>query len=114
MQTRARRRRLDDAQIKRLKPKAKRYAPPDHELVGGFVRVMPSGAKSYVAVTRDPFNRQVWSTVGRCDHVGIEQAREQARAIIARVKSGKPATEPPPPAPDSFADVAANWIKRHV
>jgi len=30
------------------------------------------------------------------------------------VRAGKPATEPPPPAQDSFAVVAENWIKRHV
>lgn len=109
-----RRRRLDDKQIARLKVRPKRYTMPDPELLGGFIRVQPSGSKSYVAVTRDPFGKQVWTTVGSTDHLPIEKAREQARAIIANVKGGRPAVEAPPPAPDSFAVVAGNWIKRHV
>jgi integrase len=109
-----RRRRLSDKQVRSLRPGPKRRTVVDPELVGHYVRVMPSGVRSFVAVARDPFGKQVWSTIGTADHIGIEQAREQARTIIARVKSGKPATEPPPPPPDSFADVAANWIKRHV
>jgi integrase len=108
------RRRLKDSQVLALKVRASRYAVPDPELVGHYVRVHSSGAKSYVAVTRDPFNKQIWTTIGPTDHLTIEQAREQARAIIARVKAGKPAIEPPPPAPDAFAAVAQNWIKRHV
>ena len=46
--------------------------------------------------------------------VTIEQAREQARAAIQRIKSGKPAVEPPPPKPESFKAVSENWLKRYV
>jgi integrase len=114
MTIKARRRRFDDKAVARLKVKPKRYAKPDSELIGHFVRVHPSGVKSYVAVARDPFGRQIWTTIGTADHIGIEEARAKARSIIARVKAGKPAIEAPPPAPDSFAVVAQNWIKRHV
>ena len=114
MTPRTRRRRLTDEAVARLKPKPKRYSVPDPELIGHYVRVMPSGVKSYVAVARDPFGKQVWSTIGTCDHVGIEQARTKAREIIGRVKAGKSATEPPPPAADSFQSVAENWLRRHV
>jgi integrase len=114
-QTRARRRRLTDEAVARLKPRPKRYAVPDPELIGHYVRVMPSAARSYCAVARDPLlGKQVWTTLGSTNHLKIEDARQQARTIIARVKRGLSATEAPPPAPDSFATVSANWIKRHV
>jgi integrase len=110
-----RRRRLTDEAVARLRPKAKRYSVPDPELIGHYVRVMPSGVRSYVAVARDPFGKkQVWTTIGAADHVEIEEARTKAREIIGRVKAGKPATEPPPPPADSFAAVAENWKRRHV
>jgi len=111
-----RRRRLTDDAVAKLKPKAKRYSVPDPELIGHYVRVMPSGVKSYVAVAREPHgkHKQVWTTIGTTDHVKIEDARTKAREIIARVKAGKRATEPPPPPADSFAAVSENWKRRHV
>jgi integrase len=115
MTPRTRRRRFDDKAVERLRPKPKRYSKPDSELIGHYVRVMPSGVKSYVAVARDPFGKkQIWTTIASTDHISIEEARTKAREIIARVKRGLLACEPPPPAPDSFAVVAENWIKRHV
>jgi uncharacterized sporulation protein YeaH/YhbH (DUF444 family) len=43
--------------------------------------------------------------------MGIEASRARARAILARVRAGKPAFEPKG---DTFAAVVANWLKRHV
>jgi integrase len=108
------RRRLTDKQVAALKPRAARYTMPDPELVGHYVRVMPSGAKSYVAVARTPLGKQVWTTIGPADHFKIDDARDKAREAIKRIKQGLPAIEAPPPAADSFAVVAANWQKRHV
>ena len=46
---------LTDKGVAALKPRPLRYAFPDPELRGHFVRVQPSGApKSFVTVTRDP------------------------------------------------------------
>ena len=45
---------LTDKGVAALKPRAGRYAFPDSQLAGHYVRVQPSGAKSFVAVTRDP------------------------------------------------------------
>jgi len=116
MTPKTRRRRFDDKAIERLKPEAKRYAVPDSEMIGHYVRVMPSGVKSYVAVAREPSGKkkQIWTTIASTDHIGIEESRAKAREIIARVKAGKPATEPPPPPADSFAAVSENWLRRHV
>ena len=71
---------LSDAGVRALKPRAARYAHPDPELAGHYVRVQPSGAKSFVAVTRDPAGKQVWATIGPVDLMSIaEVAREGPR-----------------------------------
>jgi integrase len=105
---------LSDKGVEALKPRAKRYAFPDPELRGHYVRVQPSGAKSFVAVTLDPYGKQVWSTVGATDVLTIADAREKARTAIKRVREGLPAFEAPPMKPATFEDVAAQWLKRHV
>ena len=97
-----------------LKPRADRYAFPDPELRGMYVRVQPSGAKSFVAVSRDPFGKQVWANIGGADVLDIDDARDKARVAIKRIKAGLPAIEPPATKPDTFKAVAENWLKRHV
>ena len=109
-----RRKRLTKNQVLALKPRADRYSVTDPELAGHYVRVMPTGAKSFAAVARDPYGKQVWWTIGSVDVLNIEEARDLARDAIKRIKAGKPPVEPPPIKPDSFRSVADNWIKRHV
>jgi integrase len=105
---------LTDKGVAALKPRADRYAFPDPELRGHYVRVQPSGAKSFVTVARDPFGKQVWTNIGAADVLDIDDARQQAREAIKRIKAGLPAFEPPPVKPDSFKAVAENWLARHV
>jgi integrase len=105
------RRTLSDRGVAALKPRAARYALPDPELRGHYVRVQPSGAKSFIAVSRTPDGKQVWTTIGATDVINIAQARTSARDIIGRVRAGKPAIEAKA---ETFGDVAANWLKRHV
>src|ERR1035438_7310940 len=95
-----RRRYLTDEGVARLQPREKRYIHADPELIGHYVRVLPTGVKSFLTVARDPFGKQVWTTIGRCDRIKIEASREKAREIIRRVKAGKPAFEPEPPKAD--------------
>ena len=45
---------LTDLQVAGLKPGPKRVTLPDPLLRGHYVRVTPKGAKSYVAVARNP------------------------------------------------------------
>lgn len=97
--------------IAKLKPKAARYAVPDPELRGHYVRVTPAGAKSFVAVARHPNGKQVWTTIGSADVFSIEDARERARQAIKRVRAGLPAEDA---APESFRYVSENYLKRHV
>jgi integrase len=109
-----RRKRLTDHQVIALPIKTKRYFQLDPELAGHYVRVMPSGAKSFCAVARDPHRKQIWFTVGSADIVKIDEAREAAREAIKRIRKGLPPQEPVAAKPDTFAAVAANWIRRHV
>ena len=110
-----RRKNLTDNMVARLKPGPKRVTLPDPELRGHYVRITPAGAKSYVAVAREPYvKKQVWATIGSTDLHTIEEARDIAREAIKRIKAGKPAFEPPATAPDSFFAVAENYLERHV
>jgi integrase len=106
---------LTDRGVKALKARPARYAYPDPELTGHYVRVQPSGAKSFVTVARDPVRKkQVWSVIAATDVMSIDAAREKARDAIKRVRAGKSALEAPAKQPDSFEAVAEQWLKRHV
>jgi len=107
------RRTLTDKGVATLKPRAQRYAFPDPELRGHWVRVQPSGAKSFVTVARDPAGKQVWTTIGNTDAMPIDEARTKARTVVARVRSGLSAFEAPAPAPESFQAIAEQWLFRH-
>src|SRR5262249_45629719 len=52
-----------------------------------------------------------WTFLGPADVMTIEQARERARTILRRVRSGLPAVEPKA---ETFGTVIDNWLKRHV
>jgi integrase len=98
-------RNLTDKGVAALKPRPKLYAFPDPQLPGHYIRVMPSGSKSYVAIARDPKGKQVWTTLGKTDGMGIERAREEARKALQRTKRTGPMC---------FEVVADEWLKRHV
>jgi integrase len=102
---------LSDRGVIALRPRAARYAYPDPELVGHYVRVTPNGSKSFAAVTRGPNGKQVWTTIGLTERLPITEARARARLIIQRVQAGKPAVEP---RAQSFGAVVDEWRKRHV
>ena len=103
------RRSLTDGSVEALKPRDKMYSHLDPALSSFYIRVMPSGVKSYCAVAKDPRGKQVWTTLGKTTEINIEQAREKARAVIAAVRAGKDAS-----GPQTFHSVAESWLKRHV
>ena len=106
---------LTDKAVAALKSRSQAYAFPDPVLTGHYVRVQPSGAKSFVTVARDPARKkQVWTVIAATDVITIEEAREKARDAIKRVRAGKPALEAPARQPDSFETIAEQWLKRHV
>lgn len=103
------RRTLTDNSIAALKPKTKRFAVPDPKLAGHYVRVTPNGAKSFVAVARDPRGKQVWHTIGSTQLHKLDEAREFARAAMKAIKSGVSCE-----GPQSYELVGREWLKRHV
>ena len=103
------RRSLTDGSVEALKSRDKMYSHPDPALPSFYVRVMPSGVKSYCAVAKDPRGKQKWTTIGKTSELGIETAREKARAIITAIRAGKDAA-----GPQTFDSVAEEWLKRHV
>jgi integrase len=111
---RQRRKTLTNRMIATLPRKRRRYTVTDPEQRGMYVRVPPQGPCVFAAVARDPYGKQVWATLGSADVMTIEQAREEARARIKRIRAGLPAIESPPTKPDSFEAVAAGWLRRHV
>jgi integrase len=100
---------LTDKSVASLKPRDKLYAQADPQLPGHYIRVSPTGSKTFVAVTRDPNGKQVWTTVGKSYLIGIDEARAKAREVINRVKGGQRVE-----GPQSFESVANEWLKRHV
>ena len=98
----ARRRRLTDEQVAALQPRAKRYTYPDPEQPCLYVRVQPSGSKSFVVVTN---GGKKWHTIK--DATTIEQARSHARKIIQAAHDSVAA-------PESFAAIADKWRKLYV
>ena len=80
---------LTDKMVAKIKPGTKRITLPDPELLGHYVRVTPTGAKSFCAVARDPNRKQIWATIGAVDHFTINESRERAREAIRRIKDGK-------------------------
>jgi hypothetical protein len=76
---RPRRRAFTDASVKALPRKASRYILSDPEQIGLFLRVPVKGPVAYAVTCRDPYGKQIWTTVGNSDTHKIEEARELAR-----------------------------------
>ncbi len=108
------RRGLTDRQVAALPRKDRRYNYADPELRGHYLRVPARTSRApiaFAAVARNPDGKQIWTTIGAADALGIDRARESARQAIARIRAGKPTSEPPQP---TVADVAEQWLERHV
>lgn len=97
--------RMTDADVAALKPKRKKrtiYSDPG--LQGHYIRVSPSGAKTFVVVARDPRGKQHMRTVGS-PPMKMAEARTAALKTIQQIRQASP---------ESFEGVAREWFKRHV
>src|SRR6516165_1371357 len=103
----ARRKTLTDAGVKALSPRTTPY--PDPELPGHYIRVRPTGIKTFVAVARSQSGKQIWHTVGPSTLYTITEAREKAREAIKAIREGRDRA-----GPEAFEAVVENWYKRHV
>ena len=103
------RRQLTDAMVDKLPARAERYTHADPQLPGHYVRVQPSGSKTFAVIMRNPHGKQVLHTIGSTALHTIAEARELARDAIKAIKAGEDRA-----GPQSFAAVAENWFRRHV
>jgi integrase len=109
-----RRKGLTDKQVANLPKRDIRYAEPDPELRGHYLRVPARSSRApiaFAAVARNPSGKQIWKTVGTADAIGIEEARELARKAIRDIKAGKPTTES---GKRTVTVVAEEWLEGHV
>ena len=109
-----RRKTLSDRQIGSLPRRERRYSLADPEQLGLILRVPRAGPISFAAVTRNPFGEQVWTTLGTTARMDIAVARIRTREVVARIKRGLPAVEPPKPTPQSVGAVTEAWLIQHV
>jgi integrase len=118
---------LTDRTLKALEKRpadvGKTYDVADGLVPGLAVRVMPSGARSFVLVARYPGSTNpTRRSLGSYGELTLEQAREKARDWLALIKRGvDPAREDERQRQaalrkqkNSFAAVAEDFIKRHV
>jgi integrase len=96
---------LTDRGVSALKPRAKLYTHLDPQQPGLYIRIMPSGAKSYLVIARDPNKKQVWRSLGDVASMPIDKAREEARKELQRIKRAGPMC---------FEVVAEDWVRRVV
>ena len=80
--------RFTDAYIKSLKPTASRYEKYDANLAGFGIRVSPSGAKSWMAFSRN-MERKTRVTLGRYPHMLLGQARQRAMNTLMEMADGE-------------------------
>src|SRR5262245_53351909 len=104
-------RKMSDKAVKKLKARKTRWTKSDPELRGHWVRIEPSGFKSYWIIGRDPQGTQIWSRVGSADSLTIEEARAKARTMLNRVRAGQPAVERQG---ETFAQVVKEWREKYV
>ena len=80
--------RFTDAYIKNLKPTASRYELYDANLAGFGIRVSPSGAKSWMAFSRN-MERKTRVTLGRYPQMPLGQARQRAMNALMEMANGE-------------------------
>ena len=107
--------RLNQARVDALKPRRSTYDVRDRDLKGFGIRVLPSGAKRYFIHSQHQ-GRRVWKIVGKADSIGVDEAREQARTLVASMRTGIGDEGLAPPdtpfeavAEEVFRRYARNW-----
>ena len=104
--------RLSQRRIDALKPRKSAYDIRDLELKSFGVRVLPSGAKRYfIHSQRD--GRRVWKTVGQADDVGVDEARDRAKAMLVTIRDGNGHTAAAP-SDTAFETVADEVFRRYA
>ncbi len=107
--------RLSQRSVDTLKPRKSAYDVRDRELKGFGVRVLPSGNKRYFIHSQHNGCR-VWKIVGQSGSIGVDDARERARVMLASIRNGSgegaailPDTSFETVADEVFRRYARNW-----
>ena len=79
--------RLNERRVNTLKPRKSTYDVRDRDLKGFGVRVLPSGAKRYFIHSQHR-GRRVWKIVGQAGSIGVDEARDRARVMLASIRNG--------------------------
>ena len=108
------RRSLTDKSVAALKPRVAALRPiPTPSCAAITSASRPSGAKSFVAVTRDPDGKQVWATLGGVDLMSVEEA-QGAGARGHQARPGGPASLLDAGQDGELRRRRAEWLKRYV
>lgn len=73
---------LSDTVVLNARPRAREFAIPDNRIAGFFLRVQPSGAKSWVLRAADVARKNRRITLGSAAVMGAEEARARAHEAL--------------------------------
>ena len=93
--------RITKRQVESIRPASRDIVVWDGELPGFGVRVKPSGVRSYIVQYRNRHGRSRRYTIGQHGTLTAEEARRQARLLLAEAQRGTD------PAADRIADLRA-------
>ena len=106
---------LNERRVDALKPRESAYDIRDRELKGFGVRILPSGAKRYFIHSQHRGQR-FWKIVGHAGSIGVGEARDRARTLVASIRMGNDDEVAAPPdiafetvADEVFGRYARNW-----
>ena len=113
--------RLSDEGVAKLAVRPKRYAVPDPELRGHYIRIAPTGVKSFWVVTRDKHGKQRWVRLGEADGgargagggMSIDAARDLAMTQLRLIRNATDASATITVA-TSFEAVARKFLELYV
>ena len=111
MQPRERKPRLGPGAIAAAKPRAAEYTLWDGAIAHFGLRVHPSGVKSFIVQTRVA-GRMRKLTLGRYPEMGIEKARREAAAVLARLWAGEAVAPERKARAPLFRNFAARYRER--
>ena len=104
--------RLSERRVDTLKPRKSAYDMRGREPKGFGVRVLPSGAKRYFVHTQHD-GRRVWKIVGQAGSIGVDEARDHARTLVAAIRKGNDDEVTAPP-DTPFEAVGAEVFRRYA
>ena len=101
--------RLSQRRVDALNPRKSAYDVRDRDLKGFGVRVLPSSNKRYFIHSQHNGCR-VWKIVGQSGSIGVDEARERARVMLASIRNGN--DEGAAVLPDTPFETVANEVFR--